>query len=52
MNYFRDQLQLRGTPVRLVFKSPENPFQGQKNPLSDRQMKKRKRLITFSKRKK
>ncbi|OAI06855.1 ribosome biogenesis GTPase Der [Methylomonas methanica] len=52
MNYFRDQLQLTGTPIRLVFKSPENPFQGQKNPLSDRQVKKRKRLIDFSKRKK
>ncbi|WFP52042.1 ribosome biogenesis GTPase Der [Methylomonas sp. EFPC3] len=52
MNYFRDQLQLKGTPVRLVFKSPENPFQGRKNPLSDRQIKKRKRLIDFSKRKK
>jgi len=52
MNYFRDQLRLQGTPIRLVFKSPENPFQGQKNPLSDRQMKKRKRLINFTKRKK
>ena len=52
MNYFRDQLQLKGTPVRLVFKSPDNPFQGRKNPLSERQIKKRKRLIDFSKRKK
>lgn len=52
MNYYREQLGLRGTPVRLVFKSPENPFQGQKNKLSDRQLKKRKRLVEFSKRKK
>lgn len=52
MNYYREQLQLKGTPVRLVFKSPENPFQGQKNKLSDRQVKKRKRLINFTKRKK
>ena len=52
MNYFRQQLQLTGTPVRLVFKSPENPFQGQRNQLSDRQQKKRKRLIEFTKRKK
>ncbi|OAI23263.1 MULTISPECIES: ribosome biogenesis GTPase Der [Methylomonas] len=50
MNYFREQLRLAGTPVRLVFKSPENPFHGQKNQLSDRQVKKRKRLIDFSKR--
>ncbi len=49
MNYFREQLRLKGTTVRLVFKSPENPFKGQKNPLSDRQVKKRKRLVEFSK---
>lgn len=52
MNYYREQLQLKGTPVRLVFKSPENPFHGQKNKLSDRQVKKRKRLFNFTKRKK
>lgn len=52
MNYYREQLQLKGTPVRLVFKSPENPFHGQKNKLTDRQLKKRKRLIDFTKRKK
>lgn len=51
MNYFRDQLKLKGTPVRLIFKSPENPFHGLKNKLSDRQIKKRKRLINFTKRK-
>ncbi|WAR45442.1 ribosome biogenesis GTPase Der [Methylomonas rapida] len=52
MNYYREQLRLQGTPIRLVFKSPENPFHGQKNKLSDRQIKKRKRLIDFTKRKK
>ncbi|WP_349431703.1 ribosome biogenesis GTPase Der [Methylomarinum sp. Ch1-1] len=51
MNYYREQLGLRGTPVRLVFKSPENPFQGQKNKLTERQLKKRKRLAGFKKRK-
>jgi GTPase len=51
MNYFREQLKLKGTPVRLIFKSPENPFHGLKNKLSDRQIKKRKRLINFTKRK-
>lgn len=49
MNYFRDKLNLKGTPIRLVFKSAENPFHGQKNKLSDRQLKKRKRLIEFRK---
>jgi len=52
MNYFRQQLGLKGTPVRLVFKSPDNPFEGQRNKLSERQVKKRKRLVDFSKRKK
>jgi GTPase len=52
MNYFRTQLQIHGTPIRMVFKSPENPFHGQKNKLSERQVKKRKRLVEFSKRKK
>ncbi len=52
MNFYRDQLGLKGTPVKLVFKSPENPFQGQKNKLTERQLKKRKRLVNFSKRKK
>ena len=51
MNYFRDQLELKGTPVRLVLKSAENPFQGQKNKLTERQLKKRKRLVKHKKRK-
>ncbi len=52
MNYYREQLGLKGTPVKLIFKSPENPFQGQKNKLTEYQIKRRKRLIGFSKRKK
>lgn len=52
MNYFRDQLRLKGTPVRLVFKSPENPFHGQRNQLTPHQLKKRKRLVEFRKHRK
>jgi len=52
MNYYRQQLGLKGTPVKLVFKSPENPFKGQRNKLTERQQKKRRRLVKFSKRKK
>jgi GTP-binding protein len=52
MNYFREQLNLTGTPVRLVFKSPDNPFQGQRNALTEHQAKKRKRLIDYRKNKK
>ncbi len=51
MNYFRVQMELKGTPVKLVFKSTENPFKGQKNKLTEYQLKKRKRLIKHNKRK-
>jgi GTP-binding protein len=51
MNYFRVQMELKGTPVKLVFKSTENPFKGQKNKLTEHQLKKRKRLIKHKKRK-
>ncbi len=44
-NYYRTKLHLSGTPIRLEFKSPVNPFHGQKNKLSDRQVEKRNRLI-------
>ena len=50
MNYFRTQLELHGTPVRLVFKSTENPFKEQRNKLTERQMKKRTRLVRKKKR--
>lgn len=49
INYFRTQLELRGTPVKLILKSSENPFQGQKNKLTERQLKKRKRLVKYNK---
>lgn len=51
MNYFRAQLELQGTPVRLVFKSTENPFKGLKNKLTERQVKKRQRLVRHHKKK-
>lgn len=51
MNYFRDRLGLKGTPIRLEFKSPANPFAGIKNKLTDRQVKKKQRLVKHSKRK-
>ena len=51
MNYFREQLGLQGTPIRLEFKSPVNPFEGVKNKLTERQLKKRKRLIKYTQKK-
>ncbi len=51
MNFFRDQLELKGTPVKIVLKSPDNPFKDKKNKLTDRQMKKRQRLMRHYKKK-
>lgn len=51
MNYFRTQLRLKGTPIRLAFKSPANPFEGVKNKLTERQIQKRKRLVKHTQKK-
>lgn len=42
---FRKALDLHGTPLKIVFKSGENPFAGRKNKLTARQVSKRKRLM-------
>jgi GTPase len=52
MNFFRERLALIGTPVRLHFKSSDNPFKGKRNPLSERQIRKRKRLLRHVKKRK
>ncbi|MEO8803562.1 MAG: ribosome biogenesis GTPase Der [Rudaea sp.] len=44
-NFFRKRYKLEGTPVRIEFRESENPFAGRKNVLTDRQVKKRKRLM-------
>lgn len=52
INYYRDKMSLVGTPIRLVFKSPANPFHGQKNKLTEWQVKKKERLMKRVKSKK
>lgn len=49
-NAFRSALDLHGTPLRVEFKAGENPYAGRRNVLTDRQVKKRKRLKQFVKR--
>jgi GTPase len=44
-NYFRKRFRLVGTPIRIRFKDGENPFEGKKNPLTGRQVAKRKRMM-------
>ncbi len=50
-NVYQTRLKLMGTPVRIELKSGENPFRHKKNPLSERQKKKRTRLIRHKKKK-
>jgi len=45
INRFRKVFKLRGTPVRLNFKSSKNPFKGKRNKLTPRQERKRARLM-------
>ncbi len=45
INRFRKAFKLRGTPVRLSFKTSDNPYKGRRNKLTPRQERKRKRLM-------
>lgn len=42
---FRRELKLHGTPVRIQFKSSDNPYAGKKNKLTTRQQTKRRRMM-------
>jgi GTP-binding protein len=45
INSFRKVFKLKGTPVRLAFRTGKNPFEGRRNVLTPRQERKRKRLM-------
>jgi GTP-binding protein len=49
INHFRKAFKLRGTPVRLQFKSGDNPFKGKRNKMTPRQERRRKRLMKHAK---
>ena len=51
INYFRKALRLVGTPIRLQFKTGENPYEGKRNKLTPRQQRSRKRMIQHVKKK-
>ena len=51
VNRFRKAFKLWGTPVRIEFRTGDNPFKGRRNKLTERQVRKRKRLVSHSKRK-
>jgi GTP-binding protein len=48
VNVFRKAFKLDGTPLRLEFKSSENPFAGRRNKLTQRQVQKKRRLKKFT----
>src|SRR6476659_85181 len=50
-NFFRKRFKLVGTPVRFVFKEGENPYKDRKNPLTERQVASKRRLMRHVKRK-
>jgi GTP-binding protein len=45
VNVFRKAYHLEGTPVRIEFRSDENPFAGRRNPLTPRQRRRRQRVM-------
>ena len=44
-NFFRKRFKLVGTPLQFVFKEGENPYADKKNPLTEKQVKSRRRLM-------
>jgi GTPase len=50
-NTFRKALDLHGTPVKIEFRSGDNPYFNQRNKLTQRQISKKKRLMNYVKNK-
>ena len=51
LNQLKDELDLKNIPLELIFRKADNPYK-KINKLSQRQIKKRKRLISFTKKRK
>ena len=49
INSFRHELDLKSIELSISFKKGDNPYEGKKNKLSTRQIKKKKRLIKHTK---
>jgi GTPase len=50
-NVYRRVLKISGSPIKIEFKTGENPFAGRKNQLTERQMQRKRRLMSFVKKK-
>ena len=51
-NSFRSELGLKSIQLKIIYRKSQNPFEGKKNKLSERQIKKKKRLIKHVKKSK
>ncbi|RNC77992.1 ribosome biogenesis GTPase Der [Piscirickettsia salmonis] len=51
VHQFRKEIKLMGTPIRLEFKTGENPFAGKKNELTERQVNRKRRYMKIVKKK-
>jgi GTP-binding protein len=45
VNSFREELGLKSIQLRIIFRKSDNPFEGKVNKLTERQIKKKKRLM-------
>jgi GTP-binding protein len=52
MRRFIDALGLKGTPLRLEFRTGSNPYKGRRNKLTDRQVNSRRRMMSHVKKSK
>lgn len=48
-NTYRRELKLVGTPIRIEYKGGINPYEGKKNKLTERQVNKKRRLMSHHK---
>jgi GTP-binding protein len=44
-NHFRQVFRLKGTPMRIEFRTDDNPFAGRRNELTPRQIRSKRRII-------
>ena len=51
-NSFRSNLGLSSIQLKLIFRKADNPYEGKKNKLTERQIKKRQRLVKHNKKQK
>jgi GTP-binding protein len=51
-NVYRRELGIEGTPIKMEFRTTENPYAGRKNKLTQRQISRKRRLMAHVKKKK